>query len=67
MYKKLYILLSGNFLEKETSEIVASRGELYGDEIIKYNQLPNYTIIGVNGVKFVEFDWDLIIEKFDWD
>ena len=64
MQKKLYILLSGNFIEKETSEIVASRGELYGDEMIKFNKMPDYTIIGVNGVKFVEFDWDLIIEKF---
>ena len=62
--KRLYVLLSGNLIEKETSDIVASRGELYGDIILKYNKIPKYTIIGVNGVKLVEFDWDLIIEKF---
>ena len=62
--KRLYVLLSGNLIEKETSDIVASRGELYGDIILKYNKFPKYTIIGVNGVKLVEFDWELIIEKF---
>ena len=61
--KKLYVLLSGNFIEKETKDIVASRGELYGDSIIKYNKIPKYNIVGVNGIKVVEFDWDLIIEK----
>ena len=62
--KKLYILLSGNLIEKETNNIVASRGELYGDSMIKYNKIPKYNIVGVNGIKLVEFDWDLIIEKF---
>ena len=62
--KKLYVLLSGNLIEKETNDIVASRGELYGDALIKYNKMPKYTIVGINGIKLVEFDWDLIIEKF---
>jgi cGMP-dependent protein kinase len=62
--RKLYVLLSGNLIEKETTNIVASRGELYGDVILKYNKFPKYTIIGVNGVKLVEFEWDLIIDKF---
>ena len=62
--KKLFVLLSGNLIEKETNDIVASRGELYGDTMIKYNKMPKYTIVGVNGIKLVEFDWDLIVEKF---
>ena len=62
--KKLYILLSGNLIEKETNDIVSSRGELYGDIMIKYNKMPKYTIVGVNGVKLIEFDWDLIVGKF---
>ena len=61
--KKLYVLLSGNLIEKETSDIIASRGELYGDAMIKYNKVPNYTIIGVNDVKLVEFDWESIVEE----
>ena len=62
--KKLFVLLSGNLIEKETNDIVASRGELYGDTMIKYNKMPKYTIVGVNEIKLVEFDWDLIVEKF---
>ncbi len=61
--KKLYVLLSGNLIEKETNDIVCVRGELYGDAIIKYNKIPKYTIVGVDGVKLIEFDWDLIIKK----
>ena len=26
--------------------------------------MPKNTIVGVNGVKLVEFDWDLIVGKF---
>ena len=63
--KKIYVLLSGNLIEKETKEIVASRGELYGDSIIKYNKIPKYKIVGVDGVKLVEFSWDLIIKKLE--
>ena len=61
--KKIYVLLSGNLIEKETNDIVASRGQLYGDDIIKYNKIPKYTIVGIDGVKLVEFDWELIIQK----
>ena len=61
--KKLYVVLSGNLIEKETNDIVASRGELYGDSIIKYNKIPKYKIVGIDGVKLVEFSWDLIIKK----
>ena len=61
--KKLYVLLTGNLIEKETNDIVASRGELYGDSIIKYNKIPKYKIVGIDGVKLVEFSWDLIIKK----
>ncbi len=32
--------------------------------MIKYNKMPKYTIVGVNEIKLVEFDWDLIVEKF---
>ena len=63
--KKIYVLLSGNLIEKETGDIIASRGELYGDTMIKYNKVPKYTIVGVNGVKLVEFDWESIIGKLD--
>ena len=61
--KNLYVLLSGNFIEKETGSIIASRGELYGDVILKYNKVPKYTIISINDVKLIEFDWESIVEK----
>ena len=65
--KKLYVLLSGNLIEKETNEIIASRGELYGDDLIKYNKKQKYTIIGKNGVKLLEFDWSVIPSKFGFE
>ena len=65
--KKLYVLLSGNLVEKETNEIIASRGELYGDDLIKYNKKQKHTIIGKNGVKLLEFDWNVIPSKFGFE
>ena len=65
--KKLYLLLSGNLVEKERNEIIASRGQLYGDTLIKYNKKQNYTIIGKNGVKLLEFDWSIIPSKFGFE
>ena len=34
--------------------------------MIKYNKVPKYTIVGINGVKLVEFDWESIIGKLDF-
>ena len=65
--KKLYVLLSGNLIEKETNNIIASRGELYGDALIKYNKKQKHTIIGKNGVKLLEFDWNIIPSKFGFE
>lgn len=65
--KKFFVLLSGNLIEKETNDIIASRGELYGDNIIKYNKKQKYTIIGKNDVKLLEFDWDNILTKFGFE
>ena len=65
--KKFYVLLSGNLIAKETNDIMASRGELYGDIIIKYNKKQKYTIIGKNNVKLLEFDWDSILAKFGFE
>ena len=33
--KKVYVLLSGNLIEKETNDIIASRGQLYGEHLIR--------------------------------
>ena len=65
--KKLYVLLSGNLIEKETNEIITSRGELYGDNLIKDNKKQKYTIIAKNGVRLLEFDWNIIPSKFGFE
>ena len=65
--KKLYVLLSGNLIEKETNDIIACRGELYGDILIKKNKKQKSTIIGANGVKLLEFDWNTITSKFGFE
>ena len=63
--KKVYVLLSGNLIEKETNDIIASRGQLYGEDLIKNdNQKKKFTIIGKNDVKLIEFDWNIIPSKF---
>ena len=66
--RKLYVLLSGNLVEKEHNNIIISRGELYGDNLIKNNNnKPKCTIIGKNGVKLLEFNWDVIPTKFGFE
>ena len=65
--KKLFVLLSGNLVEKETNNIIASRGGLFGDNLIKDNKKQKHTIIGKNGVKVLEFDWDIITSKFGFE
>ena len=65
--QKIYVLLLGNLIQSETGEIVASRGDLYGDSLIKYNKAPQHDIIGVDGLKLIEFDWNEITEKLDFD
>ena len=67
--KKLYVLLSGNLIEKETNKIIASRGELYGENSIKNNnnKKQKYEIIGKNDVKLLEFDWGIIPSKFGFE
>ena len=63
--KKVYVLLSGNLIEKETNEIIASRGQLYGEDLIKNDdQKKKFTVIGKNDVKLIEFDWNVITSKF---
>ena len=63
--KKVYVLLSGNLIEKETNDIIASRGQLYGEHLIRdENNKQKYTIIGKNAVKLIEFDWNVIPSKF---
>ena len=37
---KFYVLLMGNLMEENTEIIVAKRGELYGDSLIKNGTLP---------------------------
>ena len=67
--KKLYVLLSGNLIEKETNKIIASRGELYGENSIKSNnnKKQKYEIIGKNDLKLLEFDWNIIPSKFGFE
>ena len=67
--KKLYVLLSGNLIEKETNKIIASRGELYGENSIKINnnKKQKYEIIGKNDLKLLEFDWNIIPSKFGFE
>ncbi len=35
MYKKFYILLTGNLINGKTGEILASTTQLFGDDLIK--------------------------------
>ena len=67
--KKLYVLLSGNLVSKETNQILASRGELYGENSIKNdnNKKQKYQVIGKNDVKLLEFDWSIIPSKFGFE
>ena len=62
---KFYVLLSGNFLESNTYQIVSSRGNLYGDFLLKENKNINYDIISQGECRVLEFDWDSIVPKLN--
>ena len=60
---KVYIILMGNLIEENTDIIVAKRGELYGDSLIKSGQFAPRNIIASFSLKVIEFDLNDIIEK----
>ena len=60
---KVYIILMGNLIEENTDIIVAKRGELYGDSLIKSGQFAPRNIIASFSLKVIEFNLNDIIEK----
>ena len=58
---KFYIILMGNLMEENTEIIIAKRGELYGDSLIRSGKLPERNIIASFALKVVEFDLNDII------
>ena len=53
---KIFIILMGNLIEENTDLIVAKRGELYGDSLIKNAKISPRNIIASFYLKVVEFD-----------
>ena len=60
---KIFIILTGNLMEEDTELIVAKRGELYGDSLIKSGKFAPRKIIASFSLKVIEFDLYDIIEK----
>ena len=58
---KFYVILMGNLIEENTEKIVSTRGELYGDSLIKTGKLPQKNIIASFVLKAIEFDLNDII------
>lgn len=62
---KLYILLSGNFLNANDSSKIASRGEIFDDLIIQNPSQTTYDIIAEGECQVLEFEWDKIINDLN--
>ena len=62
---KLFILLSGNFLTENDFSIVASRGEIFGDLIIKNHSHIKADIIAQGECQVLEFNWDEIADDLN--
>lgn len=58
---KFYVLLMGNLIEENTDLIVSTRGQLYGDSLIKSGKLTPNNIVASFNLKVVEFDLNEII------
>ena len=58
---KIYIILMGNLMEESTDIIVAKRGELYGDSLIKNGKYLPRNIVASFSLKVVEFDLNDIV------
>ena len=58
---KFYVILMGNLIEENTDIIVCTRGQLFGDILIKDGNLPSRNIVASLNLKVVEFDLGEII------
>ena len=58
---KFYVILMGNLIEEDTDVIVCTRGELFGDILIKSGNPPKRNIVASFSLKVVEFDLNEII------
>ena len=63
--KKFYVLITGNLMNARTGEIIAKRGELFGDVLIKSNHFSDIDIICQGECRTIEFDWDEIVPKLN--
>ena len=61
--KKLFVLLSGNFIDSSTFGVVASRGQLFGDIILKNNEIIKNDIYAQGECQVLEFDWEEVSSK----
>ena len=63
--RKIYVLLTGNLINGNTGEILASRNQLFGDLLIKNNHILDYDIICQSDCRILEFNWEEIISKLN--
>ena len=60
---KFYVVLMGILVEENTGITVCTRGELYGDSLIKSGELPVNNILASFNLEVVEFDLNEILIK----
>ena len=58
---KFFVILMGNLIEENTETIVSTRGQLYGDTLIKDGKFPQKNILASFVLKVIEFDLNDII------
>lgn len=64
--KKIVVLIEGNLIKEKTSEILAKKGEIYGEQIFMHqgNDLP-YCILAYTDCIILEASWEKVIKNLN--
>lgn len=63
--KSFFVLISGSFYQSSTLTELASRGEIFGDVLIKTNEHIKIDIIAQNECRVIKFKWDAIAAQLN--
>lgn len=63
--KRLFVLISGSFYQSTNLTVIASRGDIFGDVLIKTNESIKSDIIAQNECRVIEFKWAAIAAQLN--
>lgn len=62
--KKIVVLIEGNLVKEKTAEVIVKKGEIYGEEIFKHDELP-FNILALTDCIILEASWGKIMKSLN--